>query len=84
MMHKALHCRDDKDRLFVSRKRGLANIEDSVDRSIRRLEDYIKKNEERLITATRTTKTPENMKKSNCMDVWKGKLRKSQMRRHGE
>ena len=41
-MHKALHPRDDIDRLFVSRKeggRGLASIEDSVDASIQRLED---------------------------------------------
>ena len=44
-MHKALHPRDDVDRLYVSRKqggRGLANIEDTVDTSIQRLEDYIK------------------------------------------
>ena len=50
-MHKALHPRDDVDRLYVSRKeggRGLATIEDSVDILIRRLEDYIRK------TRTRT------------------------------
>ena len=44
-MHKALHPRDDADRLYVSRKeggRGLASIEDSVDASIQRLEDYMK------------------------------------------
>ena len=36
-MHKALHPRDDVDRLYVSRKeggRGFASIEDSVDASI--------------------------------------------------
>ena len=36
-MHKALHPRDDVERLYVSRKeggRGLASIEDSVDTSI--------------------------------------------------
>ena len=41
----ALHPRNDIDRLCVSRKeeaRGLTSIEDSVDASIRRLEDYIK------------------------------------------
>ena len=41
-MHKALHPRDDVDRLYVSRKkrgRGLASIEDSVDASIRWLEN---------------------------------------------
>ncbi len=41
-MHKALHPRDDVDRLYVSRKeggRGLANTEDSVDASTQRL-DY--------------------------------------------
>ena len=55
-MHKALHPRDDVDRLYVSRKeggRGLASIEDSVDASMQRLEDYIQKHEGRLITATR-------------------------------
>ena len=53
-MHKALHPRDDVDRLCVSRKergRGLANIEDSIDASIQRLEAYIEKHEGGLITA---------------------------------
>ena len=43
-MHKVLHPRVDVDRLYVSRKeggRGLVCIEDSVDASIQRLEDYI-------------------------------------------
>ena len=43
-MHNALHPRDDVDRLNASRKeggRGLASIEDSVDTSIHRLENYI-------------------------------------------
>ena len=43
-MHKALHPRDDVERLYVPRKeggRGFASIEDSVDTSIQRLEDYI-------------------------------------------
>ena len=55
-MHKALHPRDDVDRLYVSRKeggRGLACIEDTVDASIQRLEDYIEKHEQGLITANR-------------------------------
>ena len=53
-MYKALHPRDDVDRLYVSRKKrgkGLASIEDSVDASIQRLEDYIEKHERGLITA---------------------------------
>ena len=55
-MHKALQPRDDIDRLCVSRRegrRGLASIEDSVDVSIQRVEDYIEKSERRLIAATR-------------------------------
>ena len=55
-VHKALHPRDDIDRLYVSRKeggRGVASIEDSVDASIQPLEDYIEKHERGLITATR-------------------------------
>ena len=55
-MHKALHTRDDVDRLYVSRREGgreLASIEDNVDASIQRLEDYIQKHGGRLIKATR-------------------------------
>ena len=51
-----LHSRDNVDRLYVSRKvgrRGHASIEDSVDASIKRLEDYIEKHEQGLITAIR-------------------------------
>ena len=53
-MHKALHPRDDVDRLSVSRKegvKGLASIEDSVDASIQQLEDYVENHERGLITA---------------------------------
>ena len=55
-MHKTIHPRDDVDRLYVSRKeegRGLAKIEDSIDGSIQRLEDYIEKHERGLITVIR-------------------------------
>ena len=44
-MHKALHPKDDVDRLYVSRKegeRGLTIIKDRIDTSIRRLENHIK------------------------------------------
>ena len=57
-MYAALHPRDDVDRLYVSRKgggRGLTSIEDSVDASIQRLEDYIQNRGGRLITATRNS-----------------------------
>ena len=49
-MHKALHPRDDVDKLYVSRGeggRGLGRIEDTVDVSIQRLEDYIEKDKGR-------------------------------------
>ena len=55
-IHKALHTRDDVDRLYVSRKEGwggLASSEDSVDASIQRLEDNIQKYDGGLITAIR-------------------------------
>ena len=55
-MHKALHPRDDVDRLFVSRKKGgwkLVSTEDSVDALKQRLEDYMEKHEKGLITAIR-------------------------------
>ena len=45
-IHKALHPRDNMDRLDMSRKevgRGLARTEYSVDATIQELEHYIKK-----------------------------------------
>ena len=55
-MHKALHPRDNVDRLYVSKKeggRGLTSTEDSIDTSIQQLEDYIEKHEGELITDIR-------------------------------
>ena len=64
-MHKALLPREDVDILYVSRKEGgrwLASIEDSVDASIQRLEDYIQKHDGGLITTIRndTDNTMDN------------------------
>ena len=56
MLYKALHPRDNVDRLYVSGKEGgrrLAIIEYIVDTSIQRLEDYTEKRGGKLITATR-------------------------------
>ena len=55
-MHKAFHPRDDVDGLYVSTKegvRGLVCIEDSIETTIRWLEDYLEKHERGLITAIR-------------------------------
>ena len=55
-IYKALHPRHDVDRQYISRKvegRGFASIENSVDASIQRLEDYIVKYEGGLVTAIR-------------------------------
>ena len=77
-MHKALYPRDDVDRQYFSRKeggRGLASIEDSVDPSIQRLEDYIQKHEGGLITATRnnTENTMNNRMTITRKQKWGGK-----------
>ena len=77
-MNKALHPRDDADRLYVSRKeggRGLASIEDSVDTSIQRLEDYIEKHEGGLITAIRnnTDNTIDNRMTKTTKQKWEEK-----------
>ena len=74
-MHKALHPRDDVD---VPRKeggRGLASIEDSVDTSIQRLEDYIEKHERGLITVIRnnTDNTIDNIMTITRKQKWEGK-----------
>ena len=85
-MHKALHPRDDVNRLNVSRKEGgrrLTNIEDSVDAIIQWLEDHIENRGKGLITVTRNdtdnTKTnrttitrKQNGKKNNSMGFLNG------------
>ena len=82
-MHKPLHPRDDVVILYVSReegRRGLASIEDSVDASIQRLENYMQKHDGGLITTIRndTDNTTSNRmtitrnkkgKKNNFMGV---------------
>ena len=55
-MHKTLYSRNNADRRYVSRKeggRGRTSIEDSIDASIQRLEDYIEKRDGRLLKTTR-------------------------------
>ena len=72
-MHKALHPRDDFDRLYVSRKEGeLASIEDSVDASIQRLDDYIQKHDKGLIRAIRND--TDNRVTITSKQKWEGKL----------
>ena len=82
-MHKALHPRDDVDRLYVSRKeggRGLDSIEETVDASIQGLEDDIEKPGGRLITVSNNNTDnsrinrkaiirKQKRKKNNCIDV---------------
>ena len=77
-MHKALHPRDDVDRLYVPRKeggRGFASIEDSVDTSIERLKDFIEKHERGLITAIRnnTDNSIDNRMTKTRKQKWEGK-----------
>ena len=77
-VHKALHSRDDVDRLYVSRKergRGLASIKDSVDASIQRLEDYIQKHYGGLIIAIRNDNdnTMDNRMTITRKQKWEGK-----------
>ena len=78
-MHKALHPRDDVDRLYASRKerrRGLASIKDSVDAAIQRLEDCIEKHGG-LITATRNDS--DNTKTNRMTITWKQKREEKQI-----
>ena len=75
-MHKALHHKDNIDRLYVSRKEGrgvLASIEDTVDASIQRLEDYIEKRERGLIAAIRNdTDDTIDERMTTRKQKWKG------------
>ena len=77
-LRKALHPRDDVNRLYVSRKEGgreLTCIEDSVDASTQRLEDCIQKRGGRLITAIRnnTDNIRNNRTTINRKQKWEEK-----------
>ena len=76
--HKVLHSKHDVDRLYGSRKeggRGLASMENSVDASIIRLEDYIKKYEGGRITSIRndTDNTMDNKMTITRKQKWEEK-----------
>ena len=82
-IHKALHPRDDVDRLYVSRRnvgRGFASIEDSIDTSIQRIEDYIEKHGGGLITATRNN--TDNMRTNRTKITRKQKWEEKQFYGH--
>ena len=75
--YKVLHPGDDVNRLYVLRKeggRGLASIEDSVDASIQRLKDYIRKHDGGLITAIRNDNdnTVDNRRTISWKQKWEG------------
>ena len=77
-MHKALHPRDDVDRLYVSRKdggRGLASNADSVNASIQRLEVYIQKHDGGFFTTIRNDNdnTMDNRMTITRKQKWEGK-----------
>ena len=85
-MHEALHPRADVDRLYVSRKeegRGLASIEDTVDASIQRLQDYIEKHERGLITTIRndTDNTIDERRTTTRKQKWEGKQLQGRFKR---
>ena len=85
-MHKALHPRDDIDRIYVSRKeggRGLASIEDSVDALLRRLEDYTEIHEGGLITSIRndSDNTMDNRITITSKQKWEEKQLYGQFKR---
>ena len=83
IMHKALHPRDDVDRLYVSRKegrRGFTSIEDSVDTSMQWLKDYIEKHEGWLITAIKNY--TDNTMANRMTITWKQKWKEKQLDGH--
>ena len=82
-MHKALHPRDDVDRLYVSRKKGgrrLASTKNSANTSIQQLQDYIEKHEGGLITAIRND--TDNMMENRMTITKKQKWEEKQLYRH--
>ena len=82
-MHKALHPKDDTDRLHVSRKkrrRELASIEDSVDATIQGLEAHVKKSQEKLIKTVNDSTDDTRTKRTTT----KTKLQKQEEKRQYE
>ena len=82
-IHKALHPRDDVDRLYVIRKeggRGRTSIQDSVDVSIQRL-DYIKSARRKTDTRNNTDNTNTNRTKITRKEKWKEKQLRGHFKR---
>ena len=74
-MHKVLRPRVNVDRLYEPRKergRELVRIEDSVDTSIRRVENYIKISQQRLVTMARNKRNNTTTKRTKITRKQKG------------
>ena len=81
-MHKALLPRDDVDRLYVSRKeegREFATMEDSVDASIQRFEDYTEKHERGQIITIRNDTDNMIDDRQQMTTNWKQKWEEKQL-----
>ena len=76
-MPKALHPRDDIDRLYVSIKEEGRRLTSSVDASIQRLEDYIEKHKRGLITAIKNDTA--NTMTNRMIKTWKQKWEEKQV-----
>ena len=80
-MHKALHPRDDTDRLYVKRKeggRGLISIEDCVQRAKVVLDRYVQTNSEEIIKSARDSATNNKVENNGTVqqtrkERWEGK-----------
>ena len=86
-MHKALHPRNDEDWLYVSRKEGrrrkLASFQYSIEASIQRIEDYVKKHKGRLIKYNTHKKKRKKNKKKTTVWTFQAKNKRKRECEHG-
>ena len=71
-MHKTLHPLDNVDRLYLLRKEGgrvVTSIQDIVDTSIQRLEEYIQYHGRKLITTTRKKRQHKHQQNKNNQKI---------------
>ena len=73
-MHESLYPRDYTERHYMSGREG-SSIDDSVDASMRKIDDYIKRSKQGLIIAARNSNGNKDKQKNNNQEteIWKKK-----------
>ena len=85
IINKAMHLKDDVDKKYIKRKESWREqSEEGIKSTIKKLEDYIRKSKERVITTAKISRRIENWKKNRETENLKTRIQKFRNRKFYE